>query len=89
MLAGSVPFDGESVQSILMKQATGDPTPIRELRPEVSAELAAVVDRMLAKDPGERFGTAAVLDAALANAAPDAASDRGETRRRVRMVAAK
>jgi hypothetical protein len=68
MLAGSVPFDGESVQSILMKQATGDPTPIRQLRPEVSAELAAVVDRMLAKDPGERFGTAAVLDAALAAA---------------------
>jgi serine/threonine protein kinase len=87
MLAGSVPFDGESVQSILMKQATGDPTPLRQLRPEVSAELTAVIDRMLAKDPGERFGTAAVLDAALAAAAPGAAPDRGETRPSVPKVA--
>ena len=80
MLAGSVPFDGESVQSILMKQATADPTPIRELRREVSTELAAVLDRMLAKDPGERFSTAAHLDTALVKAVPASASDRVEVR---------
>jgi len=70
MLAGSVPFDGESVQSILMKQATGEPAPIRSLRPSISAELAAVVHRTLAKDPGERFATAAELDAALMEVVP-------------------
>src|SRR6266568_1586975 len=32
MLAGSPPFDGESAQSILMKQATATPVPIRQLR---------------------------------------------------------
>ena len=75
MLAGSVPFDGESVQSILMKQATADPTPIRRIRREVSEELAAVLDRMLAKDPAARFPTAAELDAALVEALPAAARD--------------
>jgi len=76
MLAGKVPFEGDSVQSILMKQATADPTPIREIRPEVPAELAAVLDRMLAKDPGERFPTAGELDAALVAAVPAAARER-------------
>jgi serine/threonine-protein kinase len=75
MLAGSVPFDGETAQAILMKQATGTPTPIREVRPDVSAKLAAVLDRMLAKDPAERFATAAELSSALVQAAPAAARD--------------
>ena len=72
MLAGRVPFEGDSVQSILMKQATADPTPIREIRRDVPVELAAVLDRMLVKDPGERFPTAAELDAALVAAVPEA-----------------
>ena len=80
MLAGSVPFDGESVQSILMKQATGEPAPIRGLRPEVSKELAAVLDRMLTKDPRERFASASELDAALVAASPVSARDRVERR---------
>src|ERR1700680_1028786 len=89
MLAGNVPFDGESVQSILMKQATADPTPIRRIRRDVSAELAAVLDRMLAKDPVARFPTAAALAAALVEAAPDAARDPLELRPGVLKVVAK
>jgi serine/threonine-protein kinase len=89
MLAGSVPFDGESVQSILMKQATGEPAPIRSLRPAISVELAAVVHRMLAKDPGERFATAAELDAALMEAVPARSSSRAEARPGLLKAAAK
>jgi hypothetical protein len=80
MLAGSVPFSGESAQSILMKQATADPTPIRDIRRDVPAALAAVLDRMLAKDPAERFSTAAQLDNALVKAVPGAAIDHREVR---------
>jgi len=87
MLAGSVPFDGESAQSILMKQATADPTPIRSIRRAVSVELAAVLDRMLAKDPAERYSTAAQLDNALVKAVPDAASGGGTVRTGVLRVA--
>jgi serine/threonine-protein kinase len=76
MLAGAVPFDGESAQAILMKQATGTPEPIRNLRRDVPPALAAVLDRMLAKDPGERFATAAELSEALAAAVPPARGDR-------------
>jgi hypothetical protein len=76
MLAGKVPFEGDSVQSILMKQATADPAPIREIRSEVPPELAAVLDRMLCKAPGERFGTLAELDAALVAAVPAAVRKR-------------
>ena len=78
MLAGRVPFEGESVQAVLMKQATAEPTPIRSIRRQVSEALAAVLDRMLAKDPGDRFASIAALDAALAEAAPAAARDRVE-----------
>src|SRR2546422_7826859 len=49
MLAGEPPFDGESAQSILMKQATATPVPITRMRTDVSQPLAAVLDRMLAK----------------------------------------
>ncbi len=75
MLAGAPPFDGESAQSILMKQATATPVPIRELRREVPAALAAVVERTLAKDPAERFQTAEELSRALVEALPTAAHD--------------
>ncbi|HET7295728.1 MAG TPA: serine/threonine-protein kinase [Gemmatimonadales bacterium] len=75
MLAGAPPFDGESAQSILMKQATATPVPIRELRKEVPAALAAVVERTLEKDPADRFQTAGDLSQALVQALPTAARD--------------
>ena len=75
MLAGVPPFDGESAQSVLMKQATATAEPIRHLRSEVPPALAAVVDRALAKDPAERFQTAEELSSALVEALPAAAHD--------------
>ena len=80
MLAGAPPFDGESAQAILMKQATATPTPIREIRTDVSTELAAVVHRMLAKDPAERYQTAEEASHALVHALPTAARDRVRVR---------
>ena len=52
---------------------TKAPVPIRELRPDVPANLAAVLDRMLAKQPADRFATPAEVARALAPFA--AASD--------------
>jgi predicted Ser/Thr protein kinase len=73
MLAGVPPFDGESAQAVLMKQATAAPVPIRRLRGDVSPDLGAVVERMLAKAPAERFQTAEEASRALAAAVPGAA----------------
>jgi hypothetical protein len=75
MLAGVPPFDGESAQSIHMKQATATPVPVQQHRSEIPATLAAVVDRTLAKDPAERFQTAEELSRALIEALPTAAQD--------------
>src|SRR2546427_465396 len=72
MLTGLAPFDGESAQSILMKQATANHAPIGDHRDDVPAALVGVVDRMLAKDPGERFQTAEEASRALVAAGPAA-----------------
>ncbi len=76
MLAGALPFDGDSAQAILMKQATATATPIRRIRRSVPPEVAATLDRMLAKDPDERFQTAEELSRALVAARPAAARGR-------------
>ncbi len=40
--------------------------PIRQIVPEVPEQLAAVLDRMLAKDPAARFATPAEVGEAIA-----------------------
>lgn len=50
MLSGTVPFDGESSQEIIMKHLTADP----ELG-KVSGRYRPVIERALAKDPNKRF----------------------------------
>jgi len=76
MLVGNPPFDGPSSASILAKQLTQPPPPIRRERPDVSEELAVVLERMLAKNPGKRFQTAAEVSRALIDALPTAARNR-------------
>src|SRR5256712_12538714 len=75
MLTGLAPSDGESAQSILMKQATANHAPIGDHRDDVPAALVGVVDRMLAKDPGERFQTAEEASRALVAAVPGASGE--------------
>ena len=75
MLAGEPPFDGESAQSILMKQATADPPPIRDHRGDVPAALTTALERMLAKDPAARYQTAEEASRALVEAVPAAAGE--------------
>lgn len=75
MLAGAPPFDGESAQAILMKQATATARSIRRVRKEVPAALGTVVDRMLEKTRDDRYQTAAEASQALVAAVPAAARD--------------
>ncbi len=91
MLSGVPPFDGDSSASILAKQLTQDPPPLRRERPDVSDEVAFVLDRMLEKDPARRFQRAAEVSRALVNALPTAARDRVQVplRRRLKTMAVK
>ncbi len=76
MLAGAPPFDGPSSASILAQQLTQVPAPIRRERPDVSEEMAFVLERMLEKSPAKRFQTASEVSRALVDALPTAARNR-------------
>jgi serine/threonine protein kinase len=66
LLAGHPPFPDGTVSQKLIAHQTRRPTPIQNLRPEVPPELAAVLDRMMAKSIDDRFQTPSqVFDALL------------------------
>ena len=75
MLAGRVPFTGESPTMIMMKQVQDPPPSILETRPELGAGLAQVISKALAKQPEDRFQTAGELSEALAEAAASESSE--------------
>jgi serine/threonine-protein kinase len=65
MLAGKVPFTGESPTVIMMKQVQDPPPSILSARPELPEEAEAIIQRALAKQPLDRYQTAGDLAAAL------------------------
>ena len=58
LLTGRVPFEGVDPAPVLVRHMTERPPRVDELEPGVDADLADWVDRMLAKDPGDRFRSA-------------------------------
>jgi serine/threonine-protein kinase len=69
MLAGRVPFTGESPTVIMMKQVQDEPPSISEFRPDLPAAVTQIISRALAKNPDDRFQSAGDLAKALAEAA--------------------
>ena len=65
LLTGSVPFTGDTPVEIAMKHLGQTPEPPSARRPEVPRDLDYVVLRALAKDPSERYRTAAEMDSDL------------------------
>jgi serine/threonine protein kinase len=70
LLAGHPPFPTGTVSQKLLWHRTKDPTPIRQIRPEVPEGLAAVVAKMMQKDPNARHNTPAEVVADLEKWAP-------------------
>ena len=68
MLTGQPPFVGRTPEMLLRMHLTTEPRPISELRPTVPLTVVRIVARALAKDPGDRFGTAALFAEAIATA---------------------
>ena len=68
MLTGDVPFKGENQVAVAMKHVREELPDLQLRRPEVSAELAAVLDRATAKDLSLRHPDAASLIAELEDA---------------------
>jgi serine/threonine-protein kinase len=61
LLTGQRAFDGNQVEETLTKVASQPPTPIYQLNPDVPPELSEVVNRAMAKDPSERYQSAAEM----------------------------
>jgi tetratricopeptide (TPR) repeat protein len=72
MLAGELPFTGDSPLALLYTIANEDPKPLRAARPDVPEAVEALVKRMLEKDPETRPDAATVARelAALTGASP-------------------
>ena len=66
LLAGHPPFPSGTVSQKLLWHRTKEPTAIRDLRPEIPESLAAVLAKLMAKEPGTRYQTPAAAVAALA-----------------------
>jgi serine/threonine-protein kinase len=64
-LAGRPPFPGGNALEKLMAHQLDEPELIEQLRPDVPAGLAEVLRRMMAKNPAERYQSAAEVFAAL------------------------
>jgi serine/threonine protein kinase/beta-lactam-binding protein with PASTA domain len=58
MLAGRVPFEGDSSVAIAMQHVSDHPPPLRSLVPDVPESLALVVAHAMLKDPAQRYGSA-------------------------------
>jgi hypothetical protein len=61
MCTGIPPFRAETPVAVVRRVADDEPRPIRELNPEVPAWLEAIVERLHAKDPADRFASASEL----------------------------
>jgi serine/threonine-protein kinase len=75
LLTGVVPFPGGNTLEKLVRHGTEAPVSLPAIRPDIPAAVAAIVERLLAKAPEDRYQTPADLAAALT---PFAGQGRGD-----------
>ncbi len=61
LISGERAFDGSSVDEILTKVVKVEPPPLHHWRPDVAPQMEEIVARALAKNPANRYQTAAQL----------------------------
>jgi serine/threonine protein kinase len=64
-LSGHPPFEGGDVVNKIFKQRMEDPEPLERIARGVPAAFAAIVRKLMAKEPGDRYQTVAELRADL------------------------
>jgi serine/threonine protein kinase len=73
LLSGQVPFPGRTSLEKLDRLRWGRPRPLERLRRDVSPGIAAIVRKLMAKSPQERYQTPAELVSALEASAKESA----------------
>lgn len=66
LLSGRPPFESANVTQKLMMHQFRNPKPIQEYRSDVPAGVLAILQKMMAKDPKQRYGVPADVADALA-----------------------
>jgi eukaryotic-like serine/threonine-protein kinase len=77
LLVGEPPFTGDSMVGIVFQHISEPPTPPSDANPEISADIDAIVLKALAKNPEDRYQSAAEMKAdleSILNGHPPAAS---------------
>jgi eukaryotic-like serine/threonine-protein kinase len=77
LLTGRAPFGEGTLIDKLSSQLKSQPEPVNAFRDDVPSEVQAMLQRMMAKDPAERFQTPAELAQALAPLAKSTANASG------------
>lgn len=73
LMCGGRPFEGPTVPSVLLKISVEPHVPARDRAPDVPDHISALIDRLMAKDPGSRPASArAVADEIRAMQGTDA-----------------
>lgn len=70
MVCGKAPFEGESEFDVMSRIVKEPHTDILSVRPDLPAELCAVINRALEKDPEKRFQSGAELAEAIRHCIP-------------------
>ena len=81
LLTGQVPFPEGTFAEKSLKHHMGQPTPLEKFRSDVPAEIVAVVNKLMAKRPEDRYQTADEVAEALE---PFAALESSAERYRIR-----
>ena len=68
MVVGDLPFSAETPQETMFRVVSESPRPPRAAFPDLSAQTAAVICKMMAKAPEDRYATYEALRADLADA---------------------
>jgi serine/threonine-protein kinase len=68
LLAAQLPFEADTAIAMVQKQLSDSPTPVASIRPGLPEWCSGIIERALAKDPGNRFQTAEEFRSALLNA---------------------
>jgi len=67
LLTGSLPFEGDSVATLMYRITSQDPRPVRKLRRGLPVCIGRLVARALQKEPGKRFADGEAMAAAILN----------------------
>src|SRR5271165_655176 len=65
LLTGQLPFTADSMTGLMQQIAEAPHPPLRAFRPDLPACVESVIDRALAKNPEDRYDSAAQMAAAL------------------------